>query len=73
MKPVAAVDRLLTVTEVAQMLRVSPSTAKKWAAEGKLPGTLPKIGGLWRIHEATFLAYIRGGTPARSTNAAKKV
>ena len=41
------------------MLRISPSTAKKLAARGTLPGVLPKLGGQWRVSARHLLAYMR--------------
>lgn len=40
--------RLLTVREVARLLRVKPDTLYRWARVGKLPAT--KLGKEWRVH-----------------------
>lgn len=44
---------LLTLAEAAGRLRVSPSTAKRLAANGDIPGAR-KIGGQWRFNAAAF-------------------
>lgn len=38
---------VLTVSEVADWLRVHPQTVYRWAHEGKLPGF--QLGGTWRF------------------------
>ena len=38
---------VMTVSEVAEFLRLAESTVYKLAQEGKLPGR--KIGGMWRF------------------------
>jgi excisionase family DNA binding protein len=43
----ATMERLLTVSEVAQLLQVKPSTVYTWVREGKIPHT--KIGRLIRF------------------------
>lgn len=40
-------DYLYTVDEIAQILRISPYTTRKWLREGKLQGT--KQGKSWRM------------------------
>lgn len=38
---------ILTIREVAQLLKINEKTAYKLAASGKLPGF--KVGGSWRF------------------------
>jgi excisionase family DNA binding protein len=55
--------KLLTLTQVAQMLSISDSTARKLAAE--LPGV--KLGKRTRYTEASVLAFVQaGGCGAKS-------
>lgn len=49
-------EKLLTVDEVAQILRVLPKTVRSLLKEGKLPGF--KVGRVWRIPEKSLRAYI---------------
>ena len=44
--------RVLTVNEVAEMLRVHPTTVYRLVRRGDLPGF--KIGGNWRINRASL-------------------
>lgn len=49
-------DEMLTVEDVANLLRVSEATIKKWAAAGKLPAM--KIGRLWRFRRSSIEEFI---------------
>ena len=50
-------DRLLKVTDVADMLDVHKDTVLEWLRIAILPGfKLP--GGAWRIHERDFIAWL---------------
>lgn len=40
-------DKILTLKEVAEYLKLAEKTAYRLAAEGKLPGF--KVGGSWRF------------------------
>ncbi len=55
---------LMTLEEVADLLRVSPETARRMAVNGELPGALPKIGNVWRVNRRRFMAGI--GEPANA-------
>jgi excisionase family DNA binding protein len=48
--------RLLTVREVARMLRVSGMTVYRLIETGDLEAT--RVGRLFRVHEASFDAYL---------------
>lgn len=48
----------LTIDEVAELLGRHPSTVRKLASRGELPGVLPKVGGQWRINRKTFFEYL---------------
>lgn len=43
-------DKILTVPEIAQYLKVSRTTVWRWCNEGKLPAF--KVGRGWRIHRS---------------------
>ncbi len=40
-------DRMMTVKEVAQYLKLNPITVYRYAAQGKIPGF--KVGSSWRF------------------------
>ena len=42
-------DKILTLKEVAEYLKLAQKTAYRLAAEGKLPGF--KVGGSWRFKQ----------------------
>ena len=55
-------DKILTVPEVAQYLRVSRTTVWRWCNEGKIPAF--KVGRDWRIHRTELekvVGYNLGG------------
>jgi excisionase family DNA binding protein len=55
-------ERVLTVREAAERLRVNPETVRVWLRQGKLRGTL--IGGTksgYRIPESEIDRLLRGG------------
>lgn len=58
-------DRLLTVPEVAERMRASTETVRRWLRQGKLRGILPggdKMG--YRILESELRRFItEGGKP----------
>lgn len=47
---------LLTVDEVAEQLRLTPTVTRRWLQQGKLPGL--KIGREWRIDEKDLEKFI---------------
>lgn len=49
-------EGVLTVTELAQYLRMKPITIYKHVAGGKLPGF--KVGSHWRFKKATIDSWI---------------
>jgi excisionase family DNA binding protein len=54
-----ATDRILTTDEVAELMRVSYNTARKWIKLGRIPGR--KIGRVWRVVESDLIAFVAGG------------
>jgi len=51
---------LLTVTEVAELLRVSRKAVYDMLRHRSLPGAR-KLGGTWRVHRDTLLEHIATG------------
>lgn len=49
-------EKILTLLEVAEYLRISERTVKDWAANGTLPGG--KIGGNWRFRKDDILSWV---------------
>ena len=58
----------MTVEEVADYLRVRPSTVYEWAKRGKIPAV--KMGRLWRFESEEIEAWVRNGglTSSNKTN-----
>jgi len=52
------IEKLLTVEEVAENLRVTAYTVREHLKSGRLRGM--KIGKLWRIKESDLEAFIKG-------------
>jgi excisionase family DNA binding protein len=59
---------LLTVKEVAQLLRVSPLTVKRWGKRGKLPAIRINSRGDRRYRKEAVL-WLLGIDPAERENA----
>ncbi|MDE2490378.1 MAG: helix-turn-helix domain-containing protein [Elusimicrobia bacterium] len=61
-------ERLLTVDEVADWLRVKPRTVYQWVHEGYIP--LIKIGALVRFDHAAVAAWLKTrSVPGRAKRA----
>ncbi len=43
-------DEILTIREVAEYFKLSPTTIWRWCNEGRLPAF--KVGRSWRIHRS---------------------
>jgi excisionase family DNA binding protein len=53
-------DRLLTVTEAAERLRLNPETIRRWLRDGRLSGVwLGSDKAGWRISERDLDAFLR--------------
>ena len=50
---------IMTITEVAQYLRISLSSLYKLAQDGKIPAQ--KVGKHWRFHRQTLIDWIAAG------------
>jgi excisionase family DNA binding protein len=56
-------DEILTLPEVAQLLKVAEKTVYTMAQKGELPAF--KVGGQWRFRRADLDAWIDAKTPSR--------
>ena len=56
-----APDRLLTIREVAALLKVHPNTVRNLIKAGTIPAA--RVGRQWRFVEAELVAWIRSGYP----------
>ncbi|MBX6754529.1 MAG: helix-turn-helix domain-containing protein [Thermorudis peleae] len=52
-------ERMLTVREVADQLRVSPETVRRWLRDGKLRGLWISDRGGWRIPASELARFIQ--------------
>jgi len=59
-------NKLLTVQEVADLLRTTPNTIYRWLRAGKLPGI--KIGKEWRIKSAVLEGRLSDTSTPSATN-----
>lgn len=59
-------DEILTIREVAELLRINEKTAYRLAAEGEIPGF--KVGGSWRFKRQDIDLWIAGKTKSRKMN-----
>ena len=50
-------NEILTIREVAELLKINEKTAYKLAAEGKIPGF--KVGGSWRFDRQEIANWIK--------------
>lgn len=54
---VGTIDKLLTVTEVADLLRLKPSTIRLMAKRNNIPSV--KVGRCWRFKRSEILKYLQ--------------
>ena len=59
-------NELLTVTEVADFLRISRVTVWRWCQQGIIPAS--QIGRNWRIHRDELLQLLRQSPPSKSSD-----
>ena len=50
-------DEILTIREVADLLKINEKTAYKLASAGKIPGF--KVGGSWRFDRQEIASWIK--------------
>lgn len=55
-------ENLLTVAEVAELLRVGTATVYRLAKQGKLPGVI-RIASAWRFKRDAVLAFTKAARP----------
>ncbi|MRN65415.1 SNF2-related protein [Brucella sp. 10RB9213] len=60
-------ENILTIREVADLLKINEKTVYKLAADAKIPGF--KVGGSWRFDRATITKWIEKGAVAASDSA----
>jgi excisionase family DNA binding protein len=53
-------DKLLTVSEVAEQLSVTEETIRRWLRDGKLEGVRLSRRAGWRIRQASVDAMLEG-------------
>lgn len=55
--PVPAPERLMTIPDAAEFLRVSTKTIRRWISRGDLPAA--KLGLQWRIRPQDLQRFVR--------------
>lgn len=50
-------DEILTIREVAELLKINEKTAYKLASKGQIPGF--KVGGSWRFERVEIASWIK--------------
>ena len=55
-------ENLLTIRQLANILKINEKTVYKLAAAAKIPGM--KVGGSWRFERATISGWLKNQTPA---------
>jgi excisionase family DNA binding protein len=56
-------EEMLTLEEVAQRLKISIKTVRRWLQQGRLTGI--KMGKLWRVRETELEAFMQRQTHPR--------
>jgi excisionase family DNA binding protein len=59
-------DEILTIREVAALLKINEKTAYKLASAGKIPGF--KVGGSWRFERQEIARWIIKKQKSRKMN-----
>lgn len=63
---VKTLDKYLTVSEVAENLKIPVATIRDWLRRGHLKGV--RLGRHWRVKEIDFKSFIKEQEVAQSTN-----
>src|SRR5690349_4266489 len=53
-------ENIMTIREVADLLKINEKTVYKLAADGRIPGF--KVGGSWRFDRSTIANWIEKGS-----------
>ena len=53
-------EQMLTVKEVAEIMRLSPAVLRNMAKTGRLPFRVMRLGTTYRFSRAEVMAYING-------------
>ena len=59
------INDILTIDEVAELLRIPRSSVYKLAQQGRIPAQ--KVGRHWRFHRGTLVNWIAGNTSSQKT------
>lgn len=59
---------VITVAELATLLRMNEKSVYDLIARGKVPGAR-KVGGAWRVHRPTVIDWIAGRATAKKAGA----
>ncbi|TAN24758.1 MAG: DNA-binding protein [Actinomycetota bacterium] len=63
------ISRVLTISEVAEQLRLSPGTVQKLLSEGRIRGVRTgPYSGKWRISQAAVDEFLNGSSDAELMN-----
>lgn len=62
----ASEDRLMTVREVARVLKVTPETVRRWATTGKLVTAVKTPGGHYRFSHTMVVGLAKTEEPEES-------
>ncbi len=54
-----SMPEVLTVAELALLLRMNEKSTYDLVAKGKIPGAT-KVGRIWRVHRPTVVAWLAG-------------
>lgn len=65
-------SKLLTETEAADFLAMSPATLRRWRVEGTGP-VFTKIGRAVRYPEASLVAYVERNTRSSTTEQGARI
>ena len=62
---------IMTITEVAELLKIPTSSVYKLAQEGKIPSQ--KVGRHWRFHRPTIISWVSHGLSFDKSNSINKL
>lgn len=70
-------EKELTAKQVAQLYKVSPSTARAWFLQGLIPGARLKeteVGSFWVVAESKLASFVQpqAGRPSQKSKTTKR-